>query len=214
MNFKLLSEQVKNNEFSKYISVELQEYLDQIETDVLENSLKSVMTSPITYKNKFDKQLYQLYFAAAWSNLFSTFLDNKNVNLMEVASGDANYIINGLDHYSADLGTYVTFNLNKKLSSNIINKNKNNSVKIKIIEDNGMNALNYFNAETFNVVAFHHAINDIVQTIVAEKEGIDTINCDWWEKEPEMLQAVLKHHNQGTLKTVVYDDFIKLINIC
>jgi hypothetical protein len=214
MNYKQLAIQVKNNEYSKYISVELKEYLAGIDICELENNFKRIMSSPIKFINKFDRPLYQLYFTAAWANLFSTFLKSRNINLMEVASGDANYIINGLDHYSADLGNYITFNLNKKLSNGLINKNKDKAVKIKVIEDNGMNVLKYYGINSFNVIAFHHALNDIIQTIIAEYEGIDTVNCDWWEKEPEMLHAVMKHHRQGTLKSVAYSDFINLIRIC
>ena len=77
-----------------------------------------------------------------------------------------------------------------------------------------MNALKYFDVNTFDFITFHHAINDIIQTIIAEIEGIDTENCDWWEKEPEMLQAVMKHHREGTLKYSTYNSFIKLIQVC
>ena len=61
-------------------------------------------------------------------------------------------------------------------------------------------------------MAFHHAINDIIQTIIANREGIDTENQDWWSIEPQMLQAVMEYHRKGTLKDAAYQAFIQIID--
>ena len=214
MDYKELSLQLKNNEFSNYMSDDIRKFI--VSTDILEleKHLERVMTSPIKYINNFDRPLYQIYFTAAWSNLFKFLHKDKQIELMEVASGDANYILNALDNYSSEFGSYITFNINKSLTNNLKTKNAQKSVQIKVIEDNGMNALKYFDENSFDFIGFHHAINDIIQTIIAEIEGIDTENCDWWGKEPDMLHAVMKHYKQGTLKTNAYDSFIKLIDVC
>ncbi|NCA67425.1 MAG: hypothetical protein EOM87_05120 [Clostridia bacterium] len=214
MDYKILALMLKSKDFHKYVPETVRDFIDEVETDVLEAHINRVMTSPIKYVNSFDRPLYQLYFIASWANLYNSLLEDKKISLLEVATGDSCYVINALEHHSSDKGEYVTFNLNKKLSSSFIAKNIDKAVKIKVIEDNGMNVSNYFTQNSFDIIAFHHAVNDIVQTIIAEIEGIDTINCDWWVQEPEMLRAVIKHHRNGTLKQNAYGSFIKIVDVC
>lgn len=85
---------------------------------------------------------------------------------------------------------------------------------VTIIQDDGANIMNYYDGESFEVIAFHHALNDIIQTIIAEIEGIDTIHNDWWTIEPQLLQAVMAYHNSGQLKRAAYEPFIRIIDTC
>ncbi len=214
MDYGKLAVKLKSGDFDKYVPSAARELIDGADTETLEAHVRRVMTSPIRYANAFDRPLYQLYFTASWAELYKTLYKDKKLSILEVATGDAAYVVNALEHAFPSCGEYVTFNLNKKLSASFIAKNSGKAVNIKVIEDDGMNVLNYYAENSFDFIAFHHAINDIVQTIIAETEGIDTINCDWWEKEPEMLRAVMKHHRQGTLKQNAYGGFIKLIEVC
>lgn len=57
-------------------------------------------------------------------------------------------------------------------------------VSIRVVEDDAANIGLYYPESSFDVVAYHHAINDIIQTIIADREGMDTVNQDWWTIEP------------------------------
>jgi len=214
MDYEKSALMFKSKDFHKYVPETIREFIDEVEPDVLEAHIDRVMTSPIKYINSFDRPLYQLYFTASWYNLFKTLHEDQKISLLEVATGDSCYVINALELHSSEKGEYTTFNLNKKLGSSFITKNADKNVKITLIEDNGINVLNYFSVNSFDFIAFHHAINDIIQTIIAETEGIDTINCDWWVQEPDMLRAVMKHHKNGTLKQNAHGSFIKIIDVC
>lgn len=214
MDYGKLAEKLKSGEFDPYVPPAAREWIDGADAETLLAHIRRVMKSPIRYANAFDRPLYQLYFIAAWAELFQDLYKGQELCVLEVATGDASYVVCALEHAFPSRGKYVTFNLNKKLGASFTAKNKDKKVKIRVVEDDGMHVLDYFSENTFDCIAFHHAVNDIVQTIIADMEGIDTVHCDWWEKEPEMLRAVMKHHRQGTFTQNVYGGFIRLMEVC
>ncbi|ACX63372.1 hypothetical protein [Paenibacillus sp. Y412MC10] len=52
-------------------------------------------------------------------------------------------------------------------------------INIQVVEDDAANIGLYYPESSFDIVAFHYAINDIIQTITADRDGIDTVNNDW-----------------------------------
>ena len=74
-------------------------------------------------------------------------------------------------------------------------------VNIRVVEDDAANIGLYYPESSFDVVAFHHAINDIIQTIIADREDIDTVNQDWWTIEPLIFASCYglspKRHIKG-----------------
>lgn len=134
--------------------------------------------------------------------------------MLEIAAGAAVHIAQALDAYTGNQGQYVSFNLNKELTRSFYQKTTALRLNIRIVEDNALNAPVYYDGETFDIIAFHHAVNDIIQTIIADADGIDTVHCDRKEAEPRMLRAVMKRHDAGILKSVAYPDFIRIVEGC
>lgn len=218
MNLNELSRQIKSCRFKEDLEKDfpkvLLDSLDKMNAVEIEKMLDRIIKVPVTYIEKYDRKLYQFYYCAAWFNIYEKLSMPKNLCVLEIATGEANYVIKALDVYSGSMGKYVTFNLNRELTKNFIDKTRDMAVEVQVVEDNGNNALNYYEENSFDVIAFHHAVNDIVQTIIADIEGIDTINQNWWETETQMLQAVMKYYNQGKLKAAAYDGFIEIIRVC
>ena len=218
MDLAELSRQIKTesfqNNFEKVIPLKTRDILNEMSISEIEKLLNEIFTDTVNLKDDISWLLYESYYIFAWYDLFNKLSLPTDMSIYEIATGDIIYVPQALDIYSAKRGKYITLNLNKELSQNFISKTANLDVNIRIIADNGINILNYYNENTFTVVAFQHAINDIIQTIVAEIEGIDTLNNNWWQIEPQMLRAVYTRYKTGKLKDTVYEKFIDIIKMC
>lgn len=218
MDLNELSKQIKSESLmgkvGKVLSYELCTKLKNTDTDDIEAMLRQVISVPVNVSTDLNWELFELYYVSAYYNIFEKLGLPLNTNIYEIAAGDQVYIPKALEAYAGIKGKYVTFNLNKELSCNFLGKTKELLAGILVIEDNGANIEKYYGKDSFDIIVFHHALNDIIQTIAAEADGIDTVNCNWWEKEPEMLRAVMKYYNRGNLQAVAYDSFINIIKAC
>jgi|GEM_PF-1370861 len=215
MKMQTLAEKVSAGVFDDILirdfSRDMISELEQMNAVQLENKMKDILAVPIEISKQRVFEYLQLYYSASWQNLFMELNMPRALRLLEVGSGDIVYIPKALDAYSTNMGTYVTANLNRELTQNFQQKTKGMDINIQVIEDDAANIGLYYPESSFDVVAFHHAINDIIQTIIADREGIDTVNNDWWTIEPLMLQAVMDYHRKGMLKSAAYDAFIQII---
>ncbi|MEK3782376.1 hypothetical protein [Paenibacillus sp. FSL R5-0810] len=216
MNMQTLAEKLSAGEFDDILkrdfSRDMISELEQMNAVQLENKLKDILAVPIDISKPRVFEYLQLYYSASWHNLFMELNLPRPLSLLEVGSGDIVYIPKALDAYSNNMGTYVTANLNRELTRSFQDKTKGMDINVQVIEDDAANIGLYYPASSFDVVAFHHAINDIIQTIIADREGIDTVNHDWWTIEPLMLQAVMDYHRKGMLKDAAYDAFIQIMD--
>jgi hypothetical protein len=48
----------------------------------------------------------------------------------------------------------------------------------------------------------------------AERNGIDTIDTDWFEILPEMVRIISAEYRNGTFEAAVKDEFLALLNSC
>ncbi|CAM3444680.1 MULTISPECIES: hypothetical protein [Paenibacillus] len=216
MNMQTLAEKLSAGAFDDILkrdfSRDMISELEQMNAVQLENKLKDTLAVPIDISKPRVFEYLQLYYSASWHNLFMELNMPRALSLLEVGSGDIVYIPKALDAYSNNMGTYVTANLNRELTRSFQDKTKGMDINVQVIEDDAANIGLYYPASSFDVVAFHHAINDIIQTIIADREGIDTVNHDWWTIEPLMLQAVMDYHRKGMLKDAAYDAFIQIMD--
>lgn len=188
--------------------------LTSLSDEALQEKLDGIINFPIILRDHTDSELIEFYYTSSYVYLLETLNVPKDAKLFEIAAGDTIFIPKALNAH-AELGAkYVTANLNTKLSRGFKEKASVLDIEIQVIEDDGVNILNYCGQGSMDVVVFHHAMNDIIQTIIAQREGIDTIQVDWWTAEPQMLQAVMAYHNRGELKSAAYDEFIHIIETC
>jgi len=218
MDFTKLAEQIKTvgfeNYLGRYVPTKTRDKLLEMNAYDIEKLYNKIFPGIVNAEGETEWDMMWLYYRAAWYDLFTELDLPLDMNIYEIATGDTICVPQALDIYSAGHGKYVTLNLNKELSLSFTTKTKDMAIYIRLIEDNGTNILNYYDDGTFNVVAFQHAINDIVQTIVSDAVGIDTLNTNWWETEPQMLRAVYSSFKEGKLKGIAYDPFINIIKVC
>jgi len=187
--------------------------LQEMSADEIERQLEQVIQIPLNLSKPASYELYQLYYMVSWQQIFAKLELPADAEVFEIAAGDTVHVPKALDAYS-ESASYVTANLNKALTERFIDKTAGLHIGIRVIEDDGVRILDYVPEGTVDVVAFHHAVNDIVQTILSGVEGIDTVGSDWWSIEPQMLRAVMAYHERGELKEAVYGDFIRIIETC
>lgn len=187
--------------------------LQEMSADEIERQLEQVIQIPLNLSSPVSYELYQLFYMVSWQQIFAKLELPAEAKVFEIAAGDTVHVPKALDAYS-ESATYVTANLNKALTQRFIDKTEGLRIGIQVIEDDGVRILNYVPEGSIDVVAFHHAVNDIVQTIISGIEGIDTVNNDWWTIEPQMLRAVMAYHERGELKAAVHGDFTRMIETC
>lgn len=197
----------------QYLPTALRSQLQEMNAEEIESLLNQIMQSPIDLSRQWSQELIEFYYTAAWYHLFVELRIPSHASLYEIAAGDTVCIPRALHAFSSG-ATYVTANLNKELSHQFMHKTADLDIQVKIIEDNGNNLLQYYEPQSFEVISFHHAINDIIQTIIADIEGIDTVNNNWWDIEPQLLQAVMSYHNRGELRKAAFEPFINIIETC
>ena len=218
MDFYILSRLIKDGKYTSslyaYLPEEVRKTLDAMTESEITSKLRQISEVPIRLNDASDRSLHHFRYSAAWLNIFERMSLPADTAMLEIAAGSAVHIAQALDAYAGSQGRYVAFNMNKELTRSFYQKTASLRMNIRIVEDNALKAPQYFDGETFDVIAFHHAVNDIIQTSVADADGIDTIHCDWQQAEPRMLRAVMRHHDAGTLKAVAYPDFTRIVECC
>ena len=97
-------------------------------------------------------------------------------------------------HTLPPLSQYITANLNKELTNIFKAKTKNLPITVEVIEDDAQNIEEVSGTDAFDMVVFEHSANDVIETILAEKNGIE--------------------YQNGTLEQTVKPEFLYLISSC
>ncbi len=159
--------------------------------------------------------VYRWYFRMKWAEALNKTRLKAPVSLLEIGAGDTDMLPQILARKFEHPETqYVTANMNKKLTASFKEKTKDLSVQINVIEDDAQNLEAYMKGEKFDVIVFEHSINDILQTILGERAGIDTTHSDWYTVLPQMIELIKQEYLAGTLETSVKGDLIDLLNSC
>ena len=176
--------------------------------------LERHLTCPTDFTVDMCGEFLEAYFAASWAKTFEMLDLPKTLSVLEIASGDAVPVPFGLDCMSEGQGSYVTANLNRELTAQFYEKVKPLGIHANVVEDDAANTGKYYATESFEVVAFQHAVNDVIQTIIADREGLDTVNSNWWDILPEMTRLTASYYNSNRLQEACYPGFIGLIQTC
>ncbi|MDF2986882.1 MAG: hypothetical protein K0R50_2392 [Eubacterium sp.] len=159
--------------------------------------------------------VYRWYFRMKWAQALDKANLKKPVALLEIGAGDTDMLPQILARkYEHPETQYITANKNKKLTASFKDKTKELPVKINVIEDAAQNLEAYMKGEKFDVIVFEHSINDILQTILGERAGIDTTHSDWYTVLPQMIELIKQEYLDGTLEASVKDELLDLLKAC
>jgi hypothetical protein len=177
-----------------------------ITEDEVKSQLKNLLEKPIANFTVIN----ELYFRARWAEVLGVVHHRNDLKLLEVATGDADMIpqVISITHPGSH---YITANMNKILNKSLLDKTKALQLKMEIIEDDAAYIEKHIGQERVDIIAFQHAVNDVVQAILCDREGIDTIYSDWMETLPKMIEILQKEIEQNTLEQHAKEPFIGLL---
>lgn len=173
-------------------------------------------------QNLLEKPIYsftmmnELYFRYKWESAFS--LCNKAENdaytplVLEVASGDADMIPQMMARVFPD-SRYVTANMNKDLTKSLLARTAELQLDIRVYEGDAADLLGFIEEGTVDIIAFQHAVNDVLQAILCDREGIDTTHTDWMKTLPDMIRLLKTEMAMGTFEQSVRAAFTSLLTM-
>ncbi|MCP4352154.1 MAG: hypothetical protein GY795_42370 [Desulfobacterales bacterium] len=156
------------------------------------------------------KFTYRLKYFLIWCDIFEKYDIKNNETVLEVGTGSFEIIPKVLNFINKKSIKYISVNTNKKLNEIFINRTRKLSVNIRIIEKNAINLPLGFHKQ-IQLICMHHAINDIVEEFICEKENIDIANHDWWEIRPMVIKLTKEYYNNENLFDEIKIKFIKLL---
>ncbi len=139
--------------------------------------------------------------AAQYYEVFAALRLPQTIAVYEPCVGASPPVIFATEAYSGGTGSYLTINLNKKLRAELEGKIAHLKTSIRVIEDNALEAAAALPDQSFDVACFHHAINDILQTAVAEPRGMDTTAIDWFPNERQMIEWLAEDFQKDRLES-------------
>jgi hypothetical protein len=210
-NFDSWKEKMKKPDINEVLSISDQDEWDSLTIDQRSERLKNLLENPV---DDFSV-IYRWYFRMKWIQALHTIGVNTPVTLLEIGAGDTDMIPQILaKKYKHPDTCYITANMNKKLTASFKEKTKNLPIRINVIEDAAQNINEYVSGEKFDMIAFEHSVNDILQAMLAERKGIDTTNEDWWQVLPQMIDIIKQEYLNNTLETSVKNEFLALVHSC
>lgn len=189
---------LSDNDYNKFIS---------IAEEQREIQLMDLLMKPI---EDFFSVVNEVYFRSKWAQFVNNVYGSNPIILLEVASGDADMIPQSIS-ISNPRSTYIAFNMNQLLNKSLINKTKDLKLNFQLIDDDAAKINDYIAKETVDVIAFQHGVNDVLQAILCDKYGVDTINSDWMNILPEMIKILQKETLENTFENTVKEPFLNMI---
>ncbi len=190
----------------RYLNEKEYEEFCRIPEKEAEEQLRKLLEMPIASFTAVN----DMFFRARWAEVLKTIHHKEELKLLEVATGDADMIpqVMSITHPGSH---YITANMNKMLNVSLLDKTKNLNLKMELIEDDAAMIENYIGREAVDVIAFQHAVNDVIQAILCDREGVDTIYSDWMETLPKMIEILQKEMREGTLEQHAKAPFLGLL---
>ncbi len=140
--------------------------------------------------------------AAQWALLLESLGLPEAPRLMELCAGGSDPVVVALDALFGASAEYFTMNLNRELADELIERTAHLELEVKIIEDDARNLRAHYAEDSFDCVCFHHAVNDILQTAIATRRGMDTREIDWWPTERKMIEWMAEQHRIDNMTSV------------
>ena len=190
------------NGYEKYVFM-------QISDDEKIKTLESLITKPVDFTVW---PMYDWFFRTRWLEALQAVNLAVPASMLELASGSTDMLPKILANFYYHQKTrYITANLNKQLTAEFKAKTKGLPIKIDVLEDAAQKIENYFGDEKVDVIVFEHSFNDIVETMIADKDGIDTINTSWWDILPQLIKLTNKAYIDGTYERIIRNEFLQML---
>jgi len=177
--------------------------VDAMDAEALRIGAEQVLARP--QKSEFipgARPLSRRLLAAQWTLVLESLDLPSEPQVLELCAGGSDPVVVAVDTLFGNRATYVTVNLNRKLAAELAERAAGLDLQIKIIEDDAQNLNALFADGSMDCVCFHHAVNDILQTAVAGKHGLDTRDIDWWPTERQMIEWMADEHRAHGLTEV------------
>ena len=189
---------LSENEYNNFLNLG-----DKLKEDLL----REILENPIDEWN----EVTELYFRSKWASLFNTLYTDKDIYVLEVASGDADMIPQTLS-ISNPNSNYIAANMNKILNDSLIRKTKGLNINLKLIDDDASKIRDYIDDNKVDIIAFQHGVNDVLQAILCSNNNIDTVECEWMELLPKMIELVKIEVENNTFEETLRKPFVNFIN--
>lgn len=211
-NVKMRESQILDPYYTKVLFPEEAAILNVMADSDKQKYISALLSEPVLFENP--EVIYNWHFRNKWGDAVKAVHNGQNVKVLEVGAGCCDMIPKTLARLYGGYETkYTTMNLNKELTAEFKRKVNGLNISIDIIEDDAKNIAEYTN-EAFDIIAFEHSANDVMETIIAEKNGIDTINSNWLQILPPITEIVNDAFRNGALEELVKKEFLQLISAC
>jgi hypothetical protein len=188
---------LNEREYQEYLAVPGSERLRQV---------KAILEKPIAHFSVVN----EVFFRARWAEVLKAANIHNNLTLLEIASGDTD-VIPQMMARSYPNSRYITANMNRILTERLRAKTRDIAVEVVVIEEDAAAIDRHLPPESVDLIAFQHAVNDVLQAILCDQEGVDTIDADWMETLPKMIQIMQRETSQNTLEEHVKQPFLSLL---
>jgi hypothetical protein len=168
--------------------------------------LRALLTAPIARFTAVN----EAYFRARWGEALEKLQPERAFTLIEVASGDADMIPQCMARLRPG-SRYIAANMNERLNESLLVKTRGLPLKIQLVSDDAANIRAHVGDVQADVIAFQHAVNDVLQAILCAREGVDTVVSDWMATLPAMITMLQREVAAGTLETSVREPFLHLM---
>ena len=186
---------------------------EDISKDEKNRFITALIEKPILFENP--EIIYDWYFRSKWVNALECTHKKESVFVFEIGAGGCDIVPKAISKkYCHPDTTYVTATLNNEPTQLFTWNTEHEPISISVIEDDASNIKDYVGENAFDVVVFEHSINDVLETILAEKNGIDTVNNGWMDILPAITEVVNREWNGGTFEKNTKPEFLKLIKDC
>lgn len=173
--------------------------LEALPPEELRRAVEEALQRPQPVRMPHDPALRRAVHAAQYCTLFAALDLPRVLSVYEPCAGASHPVAFATEAYSNGRGRYATVNLNRLLRAELEAGIAHLKSTVELVDDNALCALNHFPSGSFDAACFHHAINDILQTVVAEKRGMDTATLDWWPNERRMIEWLAEDFASGGL---------------
>lgn len=149
--------------------------------------------------------------AAQYAEIFAALELPRDLSVYEPCVGASDPVIVAAEAYSGGTARYTAVNLNRKLRAELGGKIDHLRSTVRVVDDDAARVLEHLAPGSVDVACFHHAINDILQTAVAERRGMDTAAVDWWPRERQMIEWLAEDAAAGRLGACGQPELLRIV---